>query len=263
MPAAAQASCRRAVGSFEIGRGMWRRALSALQELGDGCLLNLSAIRVIDRDQIGQRELLLLKPCAHIFGRLGNGRLVVPSKHAAHGCHNAVWRRPRQKILDHLCHAQTMPRLTGPFHGRQDGANSKRPHYRRRQDDSAPLRAGSCAGSRVAFRFRCMRPGKQRMELARTPLRTGLPRLTHVGFATLFPPPARRNRVAGRGRGEGWRGKARGRRERRGAWARGSHRQPRLIVDRSVSGKHPPPRSGFARVGPPPPLASRAGGGRK
>src|SRR5829696_2244380 len=77
MPAAAQASCRRAVGSFEIGRGMWRRALSALQELGDGCLLNLSAIRVIDRDQIGQRELLLLKPCAHIFGRLGNGRLVV------------------------------------------------------------------------------------------------------------------------------------------------------------------------------------------
>src|SRR4051794_27418422 len=104
MPAAAQASCRRR--SFEIGRGMWRRAFSSLQELGDGCLLNLSAIRVIDRYQIGQRELLLLKPCAHIFARLGNGRLVVAGKHAAHGGHNAVRRCPRQKILDHLCHAR-------------------------------------------------------------------------------------------------------------------------------------------------------------
>src|SRR5215217_6785050 len=210
MPAAAQASCRRAVGSFEIGRGMWRRALSALQELDDGCFLNLSAIRVLDRDQIGQRELLPLKPCAHIFGRLGNGRLVVPSKHAAHGRHNAVWRRPRQKILDHLCHAETMPRLTGPFHGRQDGG----PHDRRRRKggwnwrEPSPERATAFTQSRRAIPSPPCGGGPTRAKPERgggppgigLPVETGPPCISRRGKASecVNPSPERE-----RGRGEG------------------------------------------------------------
>src|SRR5215218_4799561 len=75
------------------------------------------------------------------------------------------------------------------------------------------------------------------------------PRSTHAGFS-LLPPPARRSRVAGRGRGGG----VAGRGERAARTTRRLARAPidsRALVDEAPPGKRPPPRSGFARVGPP------------
>src|SRR5215216_1957727 len=63
-------------------------------------------------------------------------------------------------------------------------------------------------------------------------------RFTHVGFS-LLPPPARRSRVAGRGRGGGWLGEARGRRERRGGWARAAI-DSRAQSSRKRLGEAPP-----------------------
>src|SRR5215213_10493421 len=91
--------------------------------------------------------------------------------------------------------------------------------------------------------------GKPQLDLPESALSLPATRFTHVGFS-LLPPPARRSRVAGRGRGGGWLGEARGRRGRGGGWARAAF-DARARSPTKHLGKRPPPRSGFARVGPP------------
>src|SRR5215204_742168 len=68
--------------------------------------------------------------------------------------------------------ARTMPRLTGPFHGRQYGADSKRPTTAEGKTIRRRF-APALALVPVRIPLRCMRRGKQWMELARTPLSNG------------------------------------------------------------------------------------------
>ena len=89
------------------------------------------------------------------------------------------------------------------------------------EDGTAPVRHEVFAGPAARFRD-AIRIGEDEegteipspLGGGRTPesaLPSGATRFTHVGFS-LLPPPARRSRVAGRGRGGGWLGEPRGRR---------------------------------------------------
>ena len=77
----------------------------------------------------------------------------------------------------------------------------------------------------------------------------------------LVAPPSLRSAKpsAGGGTGGGWLGEASWRRGRCSGWARAAN-DIALSRRRSASGKHPPPRSGFARVGPPRHSALPSGG---
>src|SRR5215207_3210021 len=102
--------------------------------------------------------------------------------------------------------------------------------------------------------------GKPQLDLPESALSLPATRFTHVGFP-LLPPPARQSRVAGRGRvGGGW-----ARREGDEGVAAVGPGQPSTAApdrQRSASGR-PPPRSGQRPESASPPLASRAGGGRR
>src|SRR5215204_6673469 len=147
--------------------------------------------------------------------------------------------------------------------------------------------AESCAGSRVAFRFRCMRPGKQRRELrpnpstalSRTPatqrsevegypgssattcreaaptlaFRKGLLQGNQIHPCQLLAPPSPRSAKpsGGRGRGGGWLGEAGGRRERRGGWARAAIDSRALSSTKRLGEAPPTPLGPSPRVGPP------------
>src|SRR5215217_7570677 len=88
--------------------------------------------------------------------------------------------------------------------------------------------------------------GKPQLDLSKPALSLPATRFTHVGFP-LLPPPARRSRVAGRGRvGGGWARQRATRVLRR--LGQGSHRQPRLIVNEAPRGSAPHPALGSARV---------------
>jgi hypothetical protein len=86
------------------------------------------------------------------------------------------------------------------------------------------------------------------------------PRSTHVGFS-LLPPPARRSRVAGRGRGGGVAGPGERATRTTRRLGQGSHRHPRLTVDEAPRGSTPHP----ARASPESarPATRFASGGRE